>query len=128
MAEALGLASAVAGLVTLIGQVTKLSYVFLSDVRSASKSQKLYLQEISALTEVLLRVEQALEVQELDVVRPLISKEALQNSQELLISVKTSLEKATENSSHIGKLKSSLTWPFGEKEIKRLVEILHRYR
>jgi len=75
----------------------------------------LYLQEISALTEVLLRVEQALEVQELDAVRPSISKEALQHSQELLISVKTSLEKATENSSHIVKLKSSLTWPFGEK-------------
>jgi hypothetical protein len=128
MAEAIGLASAIAGLLTLIGQVTKLSYIFLSDIRSASKSQKLYLQEVSALTEVLLRIEQSLEVQELGVVRPSISTKALQDCQELLGSLKTSLEKATESSSRIEKLKSSIKWPFDENEVKKLVERLHRYR
>jgi hypothetical protein len=128
MAEAIGLASAIAGLLTLIGQVTKLSYTFLSDIRSASKSQKLYLQEVSALTEVLLRIEQSLEVQELDVVRPSISTKALQDCQELLGSLKTSLEKVTESSSRIEKLKSSVKWPFDENEVKKLVGMLHRYR
>jgi hypothetical protein len=128
MAEAIGLASAIAGLLTLIGQVTKLSYTFLSDIRSASKSQKLYLQEVSALTEVLLRIEQSLEVQELGVVRPSISTKALQDCQELLGSLKTSLEKVTESSSRIEKLKSSVKWPFDENEVKKLVGMLHRYR
>lgn len=129
MAELIGLASAVAGLVTLIGQVSKLSYAFLSDIRGASKSQKLYLQEISALTEVLLRIEQALEVDDLGFVRPSsISAEVFQDCQELLRSLKTSLEKATESSSRIEKLKSSLKWPFNEKEVKKLVEMLHRHR
>jgi hypothetical protein len=62
MAEAIGLAASIAGLLTLVGQVTALSYA-LSDIRNASKSQKLYLQEISALTEVL-RIEQAVEIQD----------------------------------------------------------------
>ena len=128
MAEVIGLASAVAGLVTLVGQVAKLSYIFLSDIRGASKSQKLYLQEVSALTEVLLRIEQALEVQELGVVRPSISTKALQDCQELLGSLKTSLEKATESSSRFEKLKSSVKWPFDENEVKKLVGMLHRYR
>jgi hypothetical protein len=128
MAEAIGLAAAIAGLLTLIGQVTKLSYTFLSDIRGASKSQKLYLQEVSALTEVLLRIEQSLEVQEMGVVRPSISTKALQDCQELLGSLKRSLEKAMESSSRIEKLKSSITWPFDENEVKKLVERLHRYR
>ena len=129
MAEALGIASAVVGLVTLVAQVTKLSYTFFSDIRNASKSQKLYLQEISALTEVLLRLEQALELQErVALRRSSILKEALQDCQELLSSLKTSLEKTTKSSSRIEKVKSSLTWPFDEKEVKRLVEKFHRYR
>jgi hypothetical protein len=129
MAEIIGLASAVAGLVTLVGQVTTLSYIFLSDIRGASKSQKRYLQEISALTEILLRMEQALEVQELGAVRPSsIPNNAFQDCQELLRSVKTSLENATESSSRIDRLKSSLKWPFDEKEVKKLVDMLHRHR
>ena len=129
MAEAIGLASAIAGLVTLVGQVAKLSYIFLSDVRGASKSQKLYLQEISALTEVLLRVEQAIDVQGLRDIRPSsISTEALQECHELLKALKTSLEKATEGTNRFEKFKSSLKWPFEEKEVKNLVEMLHRHR
>jgi hypothetical protein len=128
MAEAIGLASAVVSLVTLVGQVTKLSYSFLSDIKNASKSQKLYLQEISALAEVLLRIEQAPEIKELGAARPSSMSTALQDCQELLRSLKTSLEKAAENSSRIEKLKSSLKWPFDEKEVKKFVEMLHRYR
>lgn len=125
----IGLAASVSGLLTLVGQVSKLSYGFISDVRNASKSQKLYLQEISALTEALLRIEQALEVQDLGSIRPSsIPTTALQDCQELLNSIKTSLEKTTQSSSRIEKLKSSLAWPFDEKEVKRFVERINRCR
>jgi hypothetical protein len=129
MAEAIGFASAVAGLVSLVGQVSKLSYTFISDVRKASKSQKLYLQEVSALAEVLLRIEQALEVEELGAIQPpSIPTKALQDCQELLVSMKTSLENSTQSSSRFKKMKSSLKWPFNEKEVKKLVEMVHRSR
>jgi hypothetical protein len=129
MAEALGLASAIVTLVTLIGQFTKLSYVFLSDIRKASKSQKMYLQEIPALTEVLLRIEQALGVQELVAARPSPTLErALQDCQELLMSLETSLRRGTASGSRMGKVTSSLTWLFDEKGVKKILEILCRYR
>ena len=63
MAELLALPSAIASLVTLLGQVSKLSYDFFSDVRNATKSQKMFLQEISALTQVFLQMEDALDLQ-----------------------------------------------------------------
>jgi hypothetical protein len=125
----IGLAAAVAGLVTLVGQVSKLSYAFFSDIKGASKSQKLYLQEISALTEVLLRIEQALEIQELGAIPPpSIPMSILQDCQELLSSLNTSLSKATRNSSRVENLKTSLKWPFDEKEVKKVVEMISRYR
>jgi hypothetical protein len=125
----IGLAASVAGLVTLVGQVSKLSYAFFSDIRGTSKLQKLYLQEISALTEVLLHIEQALEIQELGTIPPSsIPMSVLQDCQELLNSLNTSLSKATQNSSRIEKLKSLLKWPFDEKEVKRVVEMISRYQ
>jgi hypothetical protein len=124
-----GLASAIVTLVTLIGQFTKLSYVFLSDIRKASKSQKMYLQEIPALTEVLLRIEQALGVQELVAARPSPTLErALRDCQELLMSLETSLRSGTASGSRMGKVTSSLTWLFDEKEVKKILEIQCRYR
>jgi hypothetical protein len=101
----------------------------LSDIRGASKSQKLYLQEISALTEVLLRIEQALEVQDLGAFRPSsILAEDLKHCQELLGSIKATLEKATEHTGRFKRFRLSVKWPFDEKEVKKLVEMLHRYR
>ena len=129
MADVLGLASAVASLVTLVGQVSKLSYAFLSDVKNASKSQKLYLQEASALTEALLRIEDALEVQGISAVRPSSTfKHSLADCHDLLLSLKASLEKATQGAGQMPKIKSSLKWPFGEREVRSTVETLRRHR
>ena len=129
MAEVLGLASAVASLVTLVGQVSKLSYDFLSDVKNASKSQKLYLQETSGLTEALLRIEDTLEVQGISAFRPSSAfKHTLADCHDLLLSLKASLEKATQGASHMSRIKSSLKWPFGEREVKSTVERLRHHR
>ncbi|KAG8525700.1 uncharacterized protein KY384_000460 [Bacidia gigantensis] len=129
MAEALAVSSAIASLVTIVGQVSKLSYGFLSDVRNASKSQKMFLREVSALTEVFLRMEGALDVEQLDLLRPSSGlRTALEDCQGLLLSLRRSLEKATEAESRVARFKSSVRWPFDEKEVKGTVERLRRYR
>ena len=129
MAEVLALSSAIASLVTLVGQVSKLSYGFLSDISNAPKSQKMFLQETSALTEVFLRMEGALDVEELAVFEPSSTLSmSLKDCQGLLLSLKTSLEKATEGESRLARVKSSIRWPFSEKEVKAAVERLRRHR
>jgi len=105
--------------------VSRLSYIFLSNIRNASRSQKLYLQETSALTEVLLRIEDALEVRDIEGIRNFVAfgpssklKSTLENCQDLLASLKISLEKAAEDGSQFARLRSSLKWPFGEKVLE----------
>ena len=129
MAEVLALSSAIAGLLTLVGQVSKLSYDFLSDIRNASKSQKLFLQEVAALTQAFLQMEDALDLKPSVALRPSSQlKTTLEDSQDLLSDVKDSLVKATEGESAFSKFKSSMRWPFNEKEVKSTVERLRRHR
>ena len=129
MAELLAVSSAIASLVTLVGQVSKLSYVFLSDVRSASKSQKMFLQEISALTQVFLQMEHALDLSPSVALGPSSQlRSTLEDSQDLLSQLKDSLIKATEGESAFSKIKSSMRWPFNEKDVKSTVERLRRHR
>lgn len=59
MADPFSIVSGVAGLLSLAMEITKLSYGFISDIRSAHATQKRYLREVSALTDVLLRSEEA---------------------------------------------------------------------
>ena len=129
MAEVLAVSSAIASLVTLVAQVSKLSYNLLSDVRNASKSQKTFLQEISALTEVFLRMEDTLDVEPSIGLRPSSQlRTTLEDSQELLSQVKDSLIKALGDESASSRIKSSMRWPFNEKEVRSTVERLRRHR
>ncbi|KUL83144.1 hypothetical protein ZTR_10995 [Talaromyces verruculosus] len=59
MAEVLGLISSIAALIELSAKIAGLSYSYAREVKNAPKTQKQYLQEVSALIEVLYRVEQA---------------------------------------------------------------------
>ena len=129
MAEVLAVSSAIASLVTLVAQVSKLSYNLFSDVRNASKSQKKFLQEISALTEVFLQMEDALDVEPSIALRPFSQlRTTLEDSQELLSQVKHSLTKALGDESASSRIKSSMRWPFNEKEVRNTVERLRRHR
>ena len=129
MAEVLAVSSAIASLVTLVGQVSKLSYDFLSDIRNAPKSQKMFLQETSALTEVFLRMEDALDGGGFVGFKTSSTLSiSLKDCQSLLLSLKTSLEKAVEGESRLAKVKSSMKWPFSEKEVKATVDRLRRHR
>ncbi|KAK6209986.1 hypothetical protein QIS74_11570 [Colletotrichum tabaci] len=51
MAEAVGLASGIAGLVTIAMKISKLSYDYMSTVKSAHETQKQYLREVTGLTD-----------------------------------------------------------------------------
>lgn len=122
MAEVIGLAASIASLVQIAGSITKLSYNYISDVKNASKAQKQYLQEVSALTDVLFRAEQA--VQETEVTglvppRPAsLTENVIDDCYEELSMIHLVLEKRLRR----------FIWPFQEKELKKHIETLHRFR
>ncbi|KAI1038626.1 hypothetical protein LB505_007594 [Fusarium chuoi] len=62
MAEALGIASGAAGLLSLAIEVTKLSYTYIASVRGAPKSLTSYIAELTTLTSVLLQLEDLIRV------------------------------------------------------------------
>ena len=133
MAEALGIAASIAGLASLTIQITQISFQYVSDITDASKSQASYLQELSALTSVLLRLQQATsnpDIGHLLTTRDAsISADAIQSCTEQLEQVKSKLEKksaALAEPGPLSKLKL-LAWPFQEKETKKLVATLHRF-
>ncbi|CAI6336682.1 unnamed protein product [Periconia digitata] len=116
MAEVVGLVSAVAQLAGLAVGLTKLSYVYVSDVRSAPKSRKLYKREISALAEVLQHLKLSIEQHGTQSVT--LSEADIRECLEELSSQHAKLEKNT----------AQFLWPFQEKEFKRTIEHLHRFR
>ncbi|MBZ6375858.1 MAG: hypothetical protein LBE67_12900 [Kocuria palustris] len=123
MAEVVGLVASIAGLVQIAGQITKLSYSYVSDIKSAPKTQKLYLQEVSALTDVLFRVEKAIqEAESTGLELPLcpssLNEEILQECRRHLSVLHLDLDKRLRR----------LGWPFQEKDVKKYIDLLHRYR
>ncbi|KAL9109444.1 MAG: hypothetical protein Q9227_005952 [Pyrenula ochraceoflavens] len=122
MAEAIGVASSVAQLVTVAAQIAKLAYGYIVEVRNASRAQKAYLQEVSAFVDVLLQLEVALQdSEEFSVVveRPRsISSAALEECRQNLAHQHAKLEK------HIHKL----LWPFHDRDLRKAIDDLHRFR
>ncbi|KAJ5941933.1 hypothetical protein N7516_002101 [Penicillium verrucosum] len=123
MAELVGLVASIAGLVQIAGQITKLSYSYVSDIKSAPRTQKMYLQEVSALTDVLFRVEKTIqEAESTDLELPSLpsslNEESLQECRRHLLALHLDLDKRLRR----------LVWPFQEKEVKKYIDLLHRYR
>ncbi|KAJ7766257.1 ankyrin repeat-containing domain protein [Mycena metata] len=133
MAEVVGFASAIAGLVALAAQITSISYGYLSDVRDAKHMRSQYLAELSALTDTLLHAETAaVDAEHLDPSAPRpasLSAEVLEDFHNHLSSLKNNLEaRAATSSGSLTRLKSSLTWPLEEQQMKKHIEMLHRFR
>lgn len=122
MAEVIGVASNVAQLITLAAQITKLSYGYIVDVRNASRTQKAYLQEVSALTDTLFRLEEALH--DSDSLRN-ISSSGKPFSSSMITECQQSLALQR---SKLGKHTHSLIWPFQDRDMKRAIDDLHRFR
>lgn len=131
MAEAFGIASGVAGLVSLTIEVFGISYKYVHGVRNAASSVRQFLVELEHLQKVLHRVEQvAEETDEREVfgdAGPCLL--TIKESNEyigLLVDVRDKLQSRQTPSSVRNKLKA-LTWPFSEKETLDLVSSLHRH-
>ena len=122
MAEFVGLAASVSGLLEIASKITQLSYTYVCDVRNAPKTQKQYLQEVSAFTDTLFRTEQAIQEAEatgLVPARPAsLSDDVLQDCHMTLCSLQMDLEKQL----------NRLLWPFQERELRKHINGLRRFR
>ncbi|KAL1641063.1 hypothetical protein SLS58_006335 [Diplodia intermedia] len=120
MADPIGIASGIAGLVTVAWQIVNLSHSYISDVRSADRSRARFEQELLALTSVLLQAEDACqEAESLGLVaqRPTaLSANVVSESHVQLLDLRSELQKHS----------SRLIWPFREKELRKHVDALQR--
>jgi hypothetical protein len=133
MAEAIGISSGVATLAALTLTVSQLSYDYVQKVRSAPKLVARYLQEILALSSVVLKVQETLAL-------PSVASSPSSDSELLLKSLVTECHKELEaikrklqnrnNNRSRWRFKSKvqdLTWPFQEKETLKIIEKLSRW-
>ena len=131
MAEALGIASGIAGLIGLTIEVFGISYNYVHGVRNASSSVRQFLLELEDLQKVLLRVEQvAKETDGLEVFGDagscILSIKESNEYMKLLQKVRHNLQQRQTPSSIRNTLKA-ITWPFSEEETSALANSLHRY-
>ncbi|KAL3461665.1 ankyrin repeat-containing domain protein [Aspergillus heterothallicus] len=122
MAEALGVAVNIAAVLQVATEIAQLSYSYARAVKNAPKTQKQYLQEVSALMEVLFRVEQAVqdaETTDLPSGRPpSLSDETLMDCYRALSNLQFDLLRR----------RSRFLQPFHEKEWRAHIDMLHKYR
>lgn len=120
--EAVGFVASIATVIQLAAQVTQLSYSYVREVKNAPRIQKQYLQEVSALMDVLFRVEQVvMETESTGLLPPrpaTLDDEALLNCYKELSRLHFELQKR----------KSRLLKPFQDKELRPHIEMLHRFR
>lgn len=126
MAEALGIASGAAGLLSLAIEVTKLSYTYIASVRGAPKSLTAYIGELTTLTSVLLQLENLVQAGRLNNQNSLILSKALNDCKQEVEHLKAKLERKVS----YGRIKAkvaALVWPLSESELLDKVNMLHRY-
>ncbi|KAJ7195911.1 ankyrin repeat-containing domain protein [Mycena pura] len=132
MAEVVGFVSSIAGLVALAGQITKISYGYLSDIRDAKRTRGQYLTELSAFTDALLHAEKAaVNAEKLGPLAPRpasLSTKVLDDCREQLDLLRQNLKGPAADSSGLARLKSSLVWPLEEKQTRKHIDMLHSFR
>lgn len=126
MAEALGIASGAAGLLSLAIEVTKLSYTYIASVRGAPKSLTSYIAELTTLTSVLLQLEDLIQAKRFNSQNSQALSKALHDCQREIEHLRAKLEKKLS----YGRIKAkvaALAWPLSESELLDKVNMLHRY-
>lgn len=126
MAEALGIASGAAGLLSLAIEVTKLSYTYIASVRGAPKSLTAYIGELATLTSVLSQLKNLIQARRLNSQSSQILSKALDNCKQEVEHLKAKLERKVS----YGRIKAkvaALVWPLSESELLDKVNQLHRY-
>ncbi|KAI4143150.1 MAG: hypothetical protein LQ340_007098 [Diploschistes diacapsis] len=127
MADVLGLASAVAGLVSVAIEVSRISFEYASEVRHASKAVSDYLRELSALTSAVLRLQEVTAKSEV--------QKALDDAPSQVGPLLQCMDDMTKLRAKLGKYTGSglrtkiksLLWPFEETETRKQAEMLRRY-
>lgn len=131
MGEPLGAVGSIAGLVSLAIQISQLSFQYISGVSGSSRAWSSYIQELSTLTSVLLKLQQASEhasAQDIPHMLPAlgVSSATIKDCHKELDSLKLTLSAKLAQRSLRRKLEM-LSWPFSEPETQRKVEMLHRF-
>ncbi|KAM0083202.1 hypothetical protein ACKRZS_004614 [Fusarium odoratissimum] len=126
MAEALGIASGAAGLLSLAIEVTKLSYTYIASVRGAPKSLTSYIGELATLTSVLLQLDDLIQARKVNGQNNRVLSKALKDCKQEVEHLKAKLERKVS----YGRIKAkvaALAWPLSESELQDKVNMLHRY-
>ncbi|KAI1311980.1 hypothetical protein F5Y03DRAFT_261558 [Xylaria venustula] len=132
MSDPLSIAGTVAGLVSLALQLSQEAYRYVSGVKDASSTLSSFVQQLSALQNVFLGIQKALEDQVKhpnDTIRarkPDISETALKDCIHELQKAKAHLASKLGKGGLMGKL-YAITWPFQEKEFEKKVQILSHF-
>jgi len=132
MAEAIGIASGIAGLLSLTITVINVSYQYVSNARGASKSISAYLQELASLKTLLVKLDEiAHSLDTLEIFRELspvlLSITSIGQCQIVLDQLHSKLQKQSTGNLLLSRL-NQLSWPFAEGETRRLIETIHRHR
>ena len=122
MAEAIGLAASIATLLEIVAKVSVLSYRYVSDVSNATKTQKAYLDEISALQDVLLLSQKA--------ISDAADNALLPKSPDSLVEIQKEMLECKKNLSALyidlnNQLKR-VFWPFQEKTLAKYTVTIRR--
>jgi hypothetical protein len=131
MAEILGIASGIAGLLTLTVEVIKISSNYVSEVHGASHTVRRLVNELEDLKTVLLRIDQiTTETDEQEIYGNdgacILSVKQNNECLDLLETVRRKLRERLGQNSVRQKMKA-LTWPFSDEKNKVLIESLHRH-
>ena len=132
MAEAIGIASGIAGLLSPTITVINVSYQYVSNAHGASKSISSYLQELASLKTLLIKLDEiAHSLDTVEIFREcspaLLSMTSIGQCQLVLDQLHSKLRKHNTGnllSSHLNRL----SWPYAEVETRRLIETIHRHR
>ena len=132
MAEVLGIASGIAGLLSLTIEVIQISSVYINGVRGASSAVQHFLKELENLKSILAKIDEMTKRTEDtqvfgdDSYSCLLSVQDGQHYSDLLVNVRNRLDSRVTDGSFRKKLKA-LTWPFSEEKTLSLIESLHRH-
>jgi hypothetical protein len=132
MAEAIGIASGIAGLLSLTITVINISYQYISNAHGPSKSISACLQELAILKTQLIKLDEI--AHSLDTVQifrecspALLSMASIDQCQIDLDQLHSKLQRQS-----MGNLLSSclnrVSWPFAEVETRRLIDTIRRHR
>ncbi|KAI6762433.1 hypothetical protein HG530_008413 [Fusarium avenaceum] len=126
MAEALGIASGAAGLLSLAIEVTKLSYTYIASVRGTPKSLTSYIGELATLTSVLLQLDDLIQSEKINSQNSQILNKALNDCKQEVETLRTKLERKVSYGGIKARV-AALAWPLSESELLDKVNMLHRY-